>query len=111
MQRRSLSIQLSLGYLRTLRILKRVLKPRLKQRHKDILELLAVSKHPLTAMSIQTCLDFRSPPYSDLNFLEREGYIEAQWGEPLVERGGARRRYYKLKESLNDQPSATRNAG
>ncbi len=34
--------------------------------------------------------------YNVLNKLERDGLIEGYWGEQTLERGGNRRRYYKI---------------
>jgi len=34
--------------------------------------------------------------YNILGKLEREGFVESYWGEPTKERGGHRRRYYKI---------------
>lgn len=34
--------------------------------------------------------------YNALNRLEKEGFVESYWGDETAERGGNRRRYYKL---------------
>ena len=34
--------------------------------------------------------------YNILGKLEREGFVESYWGEETAERGGNRRRYYKI---------------
>lgn len=34
--------------------------------------------------------------YNILAKLEREGFVESYWGEPTQERGGHRRKYYKI---------------
>ena len=44
--------------------------------------------------------------YNILSKLDREGLIESYWGEATSERGGARRKYYKItghgETSLNE---------
>ena len=34
--------------------------------------------------------------YTTLHRLEKKGYLKSRWGEATAERGGNRRRYYKL---------------
>lgn len=34
--------------------------------------------------------------YATLHRLEKKGYVKSRWGEATAERGGNRRRYYKL---------------
>ncbi len=37
--------------------------------------------------------------YTTLHRLEKKGYLKSHWGETTAERGGNRRRYYKLTGS------------
>ncbi len=34
--------------------------------------------------------------YTTLNRLEKKGYVKGRWGEATAERGGNRRKYYRL---------------
>jgi len=38
-----------------------------------------------------------APIYAALDRLEKKGLITSDWGEPTPERGGRRKRYYKIK--------------
>ena len=73
---------------------------KLRQIHKDILEVLKVSKHPLTALVIAESVDAWFI-YADLKLLEKLGYIESFWGKATPERGWTRKRYYRLVEKAN----------
>jgi len=35
--------------------------------------------------------------YTALDRMERKGYVGSSWGEPTAERGGRRKRYYRIK--------------
>ncbi|WP_119462750.1 PadR family transcriptional regulator [Rhodospirillaceae bacterium SYSU D60014] len=35
--------------------------------------------------------------YTALDRLERKGFVSSWWGEPTAERGGRRKRYYKIE--------------
>lgn len=35
--------------------------------------------------------------YTTLERLERKGFVSSSWGEPTAERGGRRKRHYKLE--------------
>ena len=37
--------------------------------------------------------------YTTLDRLERKGLVSSWWGEPTTERGGRRKRYYKIEAS------------
>lgn len=37
--------------------------------------------------------------YTSLDRLERKGFVSSWWGEPTAERGGRRKRYYKIEAS------------
>jgi PadR family transcriptional regulator, regulatory protein PadR len=37
--------------------------------------------------------------YTSLDRLERKGLVSSWWGEPTAERGGRRKRYYKIEAS------------
>lgn len=40
--------------------------------------------------------------YTTLDRLERKGLVSSWWGEPTAERGGRRKRYYKIEASGAD---------
>ena len=37
--------------------------------------------------------------YTALDRLERKGFVSSRWGEPTPERGGRRKRFYKIEAS------------
>jgi PadR family transcriptional regulator PadR len=37
--------------------------------------------------------------YTGLDRLEKKGFVKSWWGEPTMERGGRRKRYYKIEKS------------
>lgn len=78
-------------------LLQKLFPLKVKQRHKDILEVLRVSRHPLTAQVLAQSVD-AWPIYADLKFLEKLGHVESFWGEATPERGWARKKYYRLAE-------------
>lgn len=46
--------------------------------------------------------------YNLLNSLEKKGYIKSRWGEATSERGGNRRKYYKITGAGEDVFNETR---
>jgi PadR family transcriptional regulator PadR len=37
--------------------------------------------------------------YTGLDRLEKKGFVKSWWGEPTMERGGRRKRYYRIEDS------------
>jgi len=45
--------------------------------------------------------------YTTLDRLERKGLVSSWWGEPTAERGGRRKRYYRIEASGAEAVSRT----
>jgi len=45
--------------------------------------------------------------YTTLDRLERKGMVSSWWGEPTAERGGRRKRYYRIEASGEDAVERT----